>query len=100
MVQMNCREAHRKSLILRFFHVASRKENDYHSHFEASATSWCQFQRDKINKTNLYKPGSGLSLDIIKLIKPIYLDLIKESELKRCLHGKTQNQNESFNSMV
>ena len=83
-----------------FFHVACSKENDYHSHGKASATSWCQFQRDKMNITNLYKPGSGLSLDIIKLIKPIYLDLIKESELKKCLHGKTQNQNESFNSMV
>ena len=32
--------------------------------------------------------------------KPIYLDLIKESELKKCLQGKTQNQNESFNSMI
>ena len=72
-----------------FFHVASSKENDYHSHCEASVTSWCQFQRDKINNTNLYKVGSGLSLDIVKLIKPIYLDLVKESELKKCLHGKT-----------
>ena len=53
-----------------------------------------------MNKTNLYKPGTGLSLDIIKLIKPMYLDLIKESELKKCLHHNPQNQTESFNSVV
>ena len=43
-----------------FFHVASSKENDYHSHCEAPATSWCEFQGDKIN------PGSGLSIDIFR----------------------------------
>ena len=41
-----------------------------------------------------------MSLDIVNLIKPIYLGLIKENELKKCLHGKTQNQNESFNSII
>ena len=101
-LQANCTtvENMQRAIWASFFHVASSKENDDHSHCEASLTSWCQFQRDKINKTNLYKPGSGLSLDIVKLIKPIYLDLVKESELKKCLHGKTQNQNESFNSII
>ena len=39
-------------------------------------------------------------VEVIKWVKPIYLDLIKPSELKKCLHGKTQNQNESFNSTI
>ena len=33
-------------------------------------------------------------------VKLIYLDLINPDELKKCLHGKTQNQNESFNAMI
>ena len=35
-----------------------------------------------INKTNLHKHGPGLSENTIKLIKPVYLDLMKSSELK------------------
>ena len=44
----------------------------------------------------------SISLDeaVIKAVKPIYLDLINPVELKGCLHGLTQNQNESFNSMI
>ena len=41
-----------------------------------------------------------LPSNVIQVVKPIYLDLVKPEELKKCLHGKTQNQNESFNSMI
>ena len=47
----------------------------------------------------------GLSLDSefvdtgIKHVKPIFEDLSKD-DLSRCLHGKTQNQNESFNGTI
>ena len=30
----------------------------------------------------------------------IYQDLTKPEELKMCLHGKTQNHNESYNGMI
>ena len=33
-------------------------------------------------------------------IKPIYSNLGKDSELEKCLHGKTQNTNESFNGLI
>ena len=60
----------------------------------------CQYQRDVANGTNMHKPGPGLSDNIIAHVKPIYQDLVKPEILKRCLHGLTQNQNESFNSMI
>lgn len=34
------------------------------------------------------------------LVKPIYRDLSHPDLLKKCLHGKTQNCNESFNNSV
>ena len=37
---------------------------------------------------------------MIKYVKQIYLDLINPDERRKCLHGKTQNQNESFNAMI
>ena len=33
-------------------------------------------------------------------LKPIFAELGDESLLEKCLHGKTQNQNESFNPMI
>ena len=80
-----------------FLHVSSNEKHQYHSLCNAS---WCQYQRDQVNKTNLFKHGPGLPNDILAHVKPIYRDLIKHEELKKCLHGKTQNQNESFNSLI
>lgn len=36
----------------------------------------------------------------MKAIKPTYRALSDPSLLKRCLHGKTQNVNESFNNII
>ena len=83
-----------------FLHVASNEQQHYHMLCEQSPTSCCQYQRDKFNKTNLFKHGPGLSKEVIALVKPAYKDLIKLEELEKCLHGMTQNQNESFNALI
>jgi len=62
--------------------------------------SWCQYQRDKINNTTLYKSKGELPVEVRKAILPIYTDLCKEEMLRKCLHGKTQNCNESFNGTI
>lgn len=77
------------------YHVAG-----YHENCPYSKDSWCQYQLDKINSTSLYKKKNGLSLEIRKAILPIYLDLCKPEMLEKCLHGKTQNTNESFNGTI
>ena len=82
------------------FHVASSAANDYHTHCPSGSDSWCLFKVDKANNTSSYKPGPGLPLDIIKVVKPIYQELCNESLLKKCTHGQTQNQNETFNGMI
>ena len=83
------------------FHVISSKENNWHcSHCSEGKDSWCRFHQDKANGTSTYKPGPGLPLDIVMKLKPIFSELSDESLLEKCLHGKTQNQNESFNSMI
>ena len=33
-------------------------------------------------------------------LKPMYAELTSDEMLQRCLHGMTQNQNESFNAMI
>ena len=57
---------------------------------------------NKIRQTILVSinPEPGLPDNIIKLVKPIYARLSSEDLLKKCLDGKTQNQNESLNGMI
>ena len=39
-------------------------------------------------------------MDVRKAILPIYTDLCKPENLSKCLHGRIQNPNESFNGMI
>ena len=83
------------------FHVASSKENNWHySHCPEGKDTWCTFHQDRANGTSTFKPGPGLPLDVVMKLKPIFAELSDETLLEKCLHGKTQNQNESFNSMI
>lgn len=83
------------------FHVASSKKNNFHfPHCPTGSRSWCKYNSDKANSTTFYKPGPGLPLEIVHKIRPIFDDLSKETELQKCLHGKTQNTNESFNGTI
>ena len=91
----------RSALLASFFHVSSSEGRDFHTAYcPKSSHSWCQFQRDGCNTTILHKHRPGLDDDVIKEVKPIYGDLTKSEELAKCLHGQTQNANESFNAMI
>ena len=90
-----------KAVRASLFHVASSTKHDYHNAYCPSGPdSWCAAQRDKALNTNKYKPGAGLPIEVIAAVKPIYNDLGKTELLEKCLHGYTQNQNESFHSMI
>ena len=77
------------------YHVA-----EYHERCPKGNDTWCQFQKDKLEGTNAHKSKGGLPLDVRKTILPMYVALIKEEMLAKCLHGKTQNANDSFNGMI
>ena len=62
--------------------------------------TWCQFQKDKQDNTNYYKSRVHLPVDVGKSILPIYQSLCNSEMSEKCLHGKTQNANESFNRMI
>ena len=52
----------KNKLLASFFHVASSGNCNYHTYCPPAKDSWCQCQRDRINGTNLYKPGNGLNM--------------------------------------
>lgn len=46
------------------------------------------------------KHKTNLPVAVMHAVKDIYRDLAHPELLKKCLHGRTQNSNESFNSVV
>ena len=91
----------RHGLVASFFHVVLSKGRNFHNAYcPKSSDSWCQYQRDVCNKTNLHKHGPGIDDDVIKEVKPFFQELTKEEEQAECLHGQTHDANESFNDMI
>ncbi|KAG8238746.1 hypothetical protein J437_LFUL018166 [Ladona fulva] len=56
--------------------------------------------REQMLKDHLYKHKDALPQIVIDVITPIYEDLSRNELLERCLGGFTQNNNQSFNSLV
>ena len=90
----------KKAIHASLMHCASSEACPLHDHCPTGNASWCKYQKDKANHTNLFKHGPGLSLPVIAKLKPEYIRLSENNLLQKCLHGKTQNQNESLNGMV
>ena len=93
-------EAMKTAIYAAWCHVASSKNNNFHHHCPEGPNSWCMYKVDEANGTSLYIPGKGLPSGAIKHVKAVFDDLSNDSLLMKCLHGKTQNQNESFNGMI
>ena len=90
-----------KAIHASLFHCASNDKNCYHKfHCPPGSDSWCRYQQDQANGKKLYKHGAGLPKDVIKLVKPAFQRLSDASLLKKCLHGKTENQNDALNALI
>ena len=83
------------AIMASLFHVSN-----FHQYCPETTNSWCLYQKDKINGTNTYKVREELPVNARQLVYPIYKDLTKPELLRKCLHGKTQNANESLNGMI
>lgn len=82
-----------------YFHTASTNEVPQRDLCPTGEDSWCRFNRAEKLKTD-YDHQNSLAEPVMWAIKPICIDLTNDDLLKRCLHGRTQNPNESFNSCI
>ena len=71
-----------------------------HMFFPKTEMSWCKYQADIVNDTKTYKYKSGIHNKMSKLAKPVFMELSDDELLRKCLHGKTQNTNESVNDVI
>ena len=89
-----------KAIRARLYHVASSESNHNHSQCPLDDKSWCRYNQDIATGGNTFKRGSGLPREVITELLLIYMELSSDDLLKKCLHGKKQNQNESFNATI
>lgn len=84
-----------------FCHLQSSNDIPTHGLCPVGEGSWCKFQRAKA-KGERYDHIDHFHLPkiIMTEIKPIFEDLAKTDLLRKCLHGGTQNQNESLNNII
>lgn len=88
------------AVIAAFFHCCSNRKNEMHGQCPKGSESWCKYQRALSTGLKILDNSAGLPPSIIKIIKPTYMSLCDASLLSKCLHGKTQNSNESFNNVI
>lgn len=58
--------------------------------------SWCSYNRS-LEDGKTYTHKHTLPEAVMTSIKPVYRDLTQPALLSKCLHGRTQNVNESLN---
>lgn len=79
--------------------MQSTDQNPKHGLCPRRENSWCKYQKSIINKT-LFSHKNPLPQENMKAVKPIFDSLSKTELLEKCLHGKTQNPNESVNNVI
>ena len=94
--------AMKKSVAAVLFHCTDYDDKEFRHRFcLRTADSWCKYQSDKITGKSTYKSDKiDIPVVISNEIKPIFTELSKDSLLEKCLHGQTQNVNESLNGFI
>ena len=60
----------------------------------------CGFKKDEANATNNYQSHINIPEWIHQIIRPTFMNLTDDTLLSKCLHGQTQNANESINQII
>ena len=91
----------KKSIAAAFYHCCEATTLEQRHQFcPKKVSSWCKYQNDIINGTSIYKNKLGIHIKLRDLIKPVFMNLSSDELLSKCLHGKTQNNNESLNGVI
>ncbi|GFV27874.1 uncharacterized protein TNCV_365701 [Trichonephila clavipes] len=62
--------------------------------------TWFKYNAAINNNLQKYKHKPSVAKAVRDVIKPVFADLSHPALLKKCLGGKTQNPNESLNSLI
>lgn len=82
-----------------YYHRLSTDAEHHHGLCPDGLDTWCGFKKAKLSKQE-YKHKHSLPVPVMSAIKPTFQFLANPDLLKKCLHGGTQNANESFNNLI
>ncbi|GFV78911.1 uncharacterized protein TNCV_4346701 [Trichonephila clavipes] len=82
-----------------YFHKLSTEDNPQHALCLLGKDSWCGYNRSIVTG-EFYIHKHSLPESILLKVKKVFRDLTEKDLLKKCLHGRTQNPNESFNKCI
>lgn len=81
-----------------YFHKLSTDAEPIHN---LCSTEWCKYLKAKEEgKVETFLHKITIPKAVVLAMKPVFQDLAQPELLKKCLKGKTQNANESFNNVV
>ena len=91
----------KKNIIALLNHsIQNEDPTKQHRFCPVGENSWCKWQQDCAMGTSMYKGDDCLPPVFLELLKPTFMHLSDSKLLERCVRGKTQNNNESINSLV
>ncbi|GFU80951.1 uncharacterized protein TNCV_1276971 [Trichonephila clavipes] len=82
-----------------YFHKISTEDNPQHALCPLGEDSWCGYNRSFVTG-EFYIHKHSLTESILLKVKKVFRDLTEKDLFKKCLHGRTQNPNESFNKCI
>ncbi|GFU95945.1 uncharacterized protein TNCV_252961 [Trichonephila clavipes] len=81
-------------------HSCSTDDEPMHWFCPTNPNTWCKYNAAINNNLQNYKHKPSVAKAVRDVIKPVFADLSHPALLKKCLGGKTQNPNESLNSLI
>ena len=85
-----------RSVMAALYLVSSTDEEPNHSFCPDGPNTWCKYNLDP----STYKHRHGLPQAVVDMIEPIFSELADSDLFCKCLHGQTQNNDESINNMI
>ncbi|GFT41100.1 uncharacterized protein TNCV_5033961 [Trichonephila clavipes] len=90
----------RKAIWAVWGHSCSTDDEPMHWFCPTNSNTWCKYNAAINNNLQNYKYKPSVAKAVRDVIKPVFADLSHPALLKKCLGGKTQNPNESLNSLI
>ncbi|GFV33577.1 uncharacterized protein TNCV_4566921 [Trichonephila clavipes] len=82
-----------------YFHKLCTEDNPQYALCPLGEDSWCGYNRSIVTG-EFYIHKHSLPESILLKVKKVLRDLTEKDLLKKCLHERTQNPNESFNKCI
>ncbi|GFW66982.1 protein C15orf41 homolog [Trichonephila clavipes] len=82
-----------------FVHKISTDKNPQHGFCPSGPDTWCHYKKAQL-ENKVYHHKHKLLVAVVEAMRPIFRDLSDPELMKKCLHGSTQNPNESINNVI